>query len=49
MSACTYACFYFLLISMCVPASFMDAGNWQSSVAAEAPKYSAYKKGQGGP
>lgn len=44
-----HVCFYFLTNSMCVTASFMDAGKWKSSVAAEALKYRAYIKRPGRP
>lgn len=52
MWACTFLhiCFYFLMISTCVPASLMDAGKYKPGVAAEALKSSAYiKKSQAGP
>lgn len=49
MWACTFVCFYFLMISTCVPASLMDAGKCKLSVAAEALKYRAFIKEPGRP
>lgn len=46
---CIYVYFYLLTIGMCFPASFMDAGKWKWSVAAEALQYSAYIKRPGRP